>query len=250
MGGTPYQQLCFEFAIKPDSIRAMARRMGLPKRAQLRPPPDGLAETLIALGVEGSRIHFKAGWSTIRRWMQELNLSKPPRKPMPKPSPRPLVIPEDWGVVAPTLFKFELAEHYRMSVKTINRIIEVTGVRSRKTVHELAKERPPEAPRQRRSRHRSGWSRAGQRNHAMVQGASPAQSTTVSQQAANYLRRHYRNVHRCDIQMREYERTTWGDEQGVPNHGRDHYYVAGRGVITNAELVKLAERHGFCPVSL
>lgn len=246
MGGVPYEQLCFTFDIKPDSIRAIARRMNLPKRAQLRPPPEGLAEALLEMGVEGARVHFKAGWSTIRRWMQELNLSKPPRKPQPKPAPRPLVIPADWAEVAPTLYKFEIAEHYRMGVKNINRIIEATGIRSRKTAHELAKERPPEAPRQRQRR----APRRPMGRHPVVDRSGVHSNITLYQQAANHLRRLYPNVHRCDIQMREFDRTTWGDEHKVPNHGQGFYYVAGRGVITNDDLIQLAERHGFCRASL
>lgn len=62
-------------------------------------------------------------------------------------------------------------------------------------------------------------------------------------QAAHYLRQFHSNVFRCDIMV--HEGKTWGYERGIPDRGRGRYFVSGAGVVTNAEVVEMAEQKGF-----
>lgn len=240
MSGTSIQQLAFEFGMSENGIRFLADRCGLTKRTKLRPAPADLQDVLNKLGIDGARTHFQTGWLTLKRWMTELGLGKPERKQVRREEP-PLVIPDDWATVAPTKYKFQLAQHYRVGSLQINRIIEATGIRSRATTHELAASRPPSEPKARKPR------QPRRRGGGIVtMEFFRSGNSTLPQQAANYLRRTHCNIHRCDILMREFDRTTWGDLHGVPDHGVGYYFVDGKGIISEEQLVYYAEKSGFC----
>lgn len=84
------------------------------------------------------------------------------------------------------------------------------------------------------------------RTYVPSAGVSPPDAV---QGAAQYLRRHYPNVFPCSILITEYggenKRTpqTWGDQHGLPEGGKGHYYVENVGVITNSALLELARKH-------
>lgn len=236
IAGATIEQLSFEFFMSEYSVREHAKMYGLPNRKCRREPPADLQAVLNERGVEGARAHFKTGWHTMKRWMHDLNIGKPDRKPI-RHNAKPLIIPDDWEKVAPTKYKYELAQHYRVGARQINRMIEATGIRSRLTAHELAANRPPPEPKARKARRSTA---------RRVFNMDRWRGSTALEMAASHLRRKYPNVHRCDIQLREFERTTWGDAHGVPNHGKGYYFVAGKGVMTEDELVALAEKTGFC----
>jgi hypothetical protein len=63
--------------------------------------------------------------------------------------------------------------------------------------------------------------------------------------AASHLRRYYSNVHRCDIKVYENQSITWGFLHEVPNGGRGYYFVDGKGVLKQDEMLALAREHGF-----
>lgn len=63
--------------------------------------------------------------------------------------------------------------------------------------------------------------------------------------AANHLRRFYRNVHRADIKVYEHSKVTWGDLRDVPSGGKGYYFIDGKGVVTQDEMLSLACNHGF-----
>lgn len=63
--------------------------------------------------------------------------------------------------------------------------------------------------------------------------------------AADYLRKYYSSVFRCDIKMYENKPGTWGDRHGLDDHGKNQYFVAGKGTMWIDELVELAQRHGL-----
>lgn len=68
---------------------------------------------------------------------------------------------------------------------------------------------------------------------------------SVTGKACQLLRRHFPNVHRCDLRMMETKRTTWGDLHGLPDHGRDMFFVSGKGVLDRRQLLLLAINYGF-----
>lgn len=61
--------------------------------------------------------------------------------------------------------------------------------------------------------------------------------------AANYLRRFYTNVFRCDIPFSRSK--TWGFMHGVPNGGRGYYHVDRIGVLANSDVIELAKKKGW-----
>lgn len=73
----------------------------------------------------------------------------------------------------------------------------------------------------------------------------PERVESIHERAADYLRRFYANVHRCDIKVFEHQRVTWGDLNNVPDHGVGYYYVDGRGVLTNVQVLSIARERGF-----
>jgi hypothetical protein len=88
-------------------------------------------------------------------------------------------------------------------------------------------------------RAKSGPKRTGWRNPKTEQIVRPEGLDA----AANYLRMHYANVHKCCIH--ETLRRRWGTNRGLPNGGRGLYFVDGVGVITNEQLLELARKNGY-----
>lgn len=81
------------------------------------------------------------------------------------------------------------------------------------------------------------------RTSPLVRRAEHVQS--IHDRAAQHLRRYLANVHRCDIKVFEHQRVTWGDLNNVPDHGINHYFVDGFGVITQDKLLEMARSRGF-----
>lgn len=236
MEGATYQQLAFEFGVSVAAAAEVRRRNGIPpwKDFRKKKPPVDLAAVIERVGVTGARDHYSVGWNTLRRWTLECGIKVDRSKRYTVRVPE-LVIPEDWSTVAPTLFKGELARHYRISGKTVNRIIEVTGVHAKRIVAKPKPEPKPKPPR--RNWRQASWGRFNN-------GGSHSELQTMATEAARFLRRLYPNVHRCDIQMREGSATTWGDEHGVPNRGKGFYRV-GPKTMTEFEMVNLALARGM-----
>jgi hypothetical protein len=136
------------------------------------------------------------------------------------------------------MFKVELAGHYGISSRMVDRLIEKTGVRSRKTVHELARERPQQPKRERPNHWKSAAHYQTFRYIAEMPRTTPAQ-------AAQFLRQKFPNVHRADLLMRDGSTETWGDLHGAADHGKGQYYVHPIGIITELDMVMLAVKHGF-----
>lgn len=237
MAGATYQQLAFEFGISQAAATEVRRRYNIPPRNYFgkKSPPVDLPEVVERIGVTAARDHYSVGWETLRRWIVDTGIVVDKTKRFKKQAERPLDIPEDWGVRAPTMFKYELAAHYRISGKTVNRLIEATGVDA-KRIEAKPKPAPKPKPPRRNWRQRS-W---GQFNN----GGANVQLHTMATEAARFLRRLYPNVHRCDIQMREGSATTWGDEHGVPNRGKGFYRV-GHKTMTELEMINHALDRGM-----
>lgn len=239
--GDNYLKLCEDFGITERQARKIAWSMGLPSRRPSRvrrlAPPE-FVEVVNRLGVTKARHHFNIAWDTIYRWCSELNIKPPARRPTKTRPPKDVAIPADWEQIAPTMYKVELAAHYGLSSRMIDRLIEKTGTRSRKTVHELAREKPPK---ERRARPPC-WRSAA---HYQTFRYTTELPRSTPQQAAQFLRRIYANVHRADIQMREGSNQTWGDVHGATDHGKGQYYVHPVGIISELDLVMLAVKHGF-----
>lgn len=68
---------------------------------------------------------------------------------------------------------------------------------------------------------------------------------TLHDRAASHLRRYYSNVHRCDIKVYEHQRITWGDLRQIPNSGVGYYFVDGKGIMAQEDMLALSREHGF-----
>ncbi|OXE37495.1 MAG: hypothetical protein CGW95_01205 [Phenylobacterium zucineum] len=239
--GDSYLKLCEDFGITERQARKAAWSLGLATRRPTRTrriAPDDFPEVVNRLGITKARAHFDVAWDTIYRWCGELNIKPPARRPTKTRPRKDIEVPADWAEVAPTKFKVELSVHYGLSSRMIDRLIERTGIRSRKTVHELARERPSKEQHQRPLCWRPSGSFYTFRNGAELPRSTP-------EAAAQFLRRRYANVHRADIRMKEGSAETWGDRRGLPDHGKGQYYVHPVGVVSELDLVMLAVRHGF-----
>lgn len=241
--GDNYIKLCEDFGITEREARKTAWSLGLPSRRPSRirrlSPPD-FVEVVNQIGITKARSHFNVAWDTIYRWCSELNIKPPARRPTKTRPPKVIEAPADWAEVAPTKYKVELSAHYGISSRMVDRLIETTGIRSRKTVHELAREKPAKD----KGRGTTSLYWRGARHYQTFRYTTELPRSTP-QQAAQFLRRKYANVHRADIILKEGSSKTWGDLRGVPNHGKGFYYVHPIGVISELDLVMLAVNHGF-----
>ena len=237
--GIDKRRIAAEFKISYATLDKISDALALPRNRFVRQIPTDLAETLARLGVEGSRVHYGTGKNTFERWLQATGLKSQVVK-LACARRGTVEVPDDWAAVAPTLYKTELQDRYNLTRNRVNKLIEVTGVQPRKCFRQLAAERPPAAPNQVRGG-RSDWRGYGT-STLPLSALSDHSDTGI---AARFLRRHYGSVHKCDIQMVTGSNRTWGDVQGVPNHGRGYYNVAGVGVVTDKELIALAARRGF-----
>lgn len=182
----------------------------------LRPVPDDFIEYVT--GVESVSFQslmrrWGAGREVIGRWLAETNLTE-------QMTNRP--VPKSWGEIAPTMNRIELGTHYDVDKRTIARWIIESGV---KPLEKKSRYVPRPVIRERKLAKYGG-------------GAIKEVSN-----AACYLRRFYKCVHRCDIY--ETAELRWGQNRGLPNWGRGLYYVDGVGVIPNSKLLELAEEHGY-----
>jgi hypothetical protein len=237
MSGATYQQLAFEFGISHSAVSEVRKRYKIKPRSSFgkKPAPDDLAAVVDRIGVAAARDHYSVGWETLRRWISTVGLTIDKTKRFKALAERPLIIPKDWAERAPTMFKNQLASHYQISGKAVNRLIEVTGIHSKRIEAKPKPEPKPKMPRR-------NW-----RQHSWGQFSSGTQSVemhTMATEAARFLRRVYPNVHRCDIQMREGSSTTWGDERGMPNRGKGYYLVGSR-TMSELEMINHALDRGM-----
>lgn len=235
MEGATYRQLAFEFGFHPHNAIELRRRLALPARRKMgRGAPDDISQVIEQIGVSAARQHYSVGWSTLKRWIQQLNIKIDKNKRY-KTEVRGPKIPEDWAELAPTMCKMHLARHYRIAHKTVNKIIAATGIEP------LKLERKPKPPKPKRALRRN-WHNTAYRqfNHQNFTG----QAETFTRQAATYLRRIYPNVHRCDILMRVGSSQTWGDVHGVPRKGKGYYRV-GPLIMTELEMINHALERGM-----
>lgn len=240
--GDSYLKLRSDFDITERQARKIAWSLGLqsrrPHRVRRLVPAD-FPEVVNRLGITSARDHYKVAWDTIYRWCGETRIKPPARRATKTRPQKDVPVPADWAEVAPTKFKKELAVIYGLSSRMVDRLIEKTGVRSRKTVHEIASEKPA-TERRGKPMH---WRKAGQHYQTFRYITEIPRSTP--EQAASFLRRFYVNVHRADILLRAGSAKTWGDLHGAPKHGHGFYYVHPVGIISELDMVMLAVKHGF-----
>lgn len=63
--------------------------------------------------------------------------------------------------------------------------------------------------------------------------------------AADHLRRRFTNVFRCSIRLKQRSLETYGDWLGLPDHGNGWWHIATVGNIRTADMIALAQQHGW-----
>ena len=250
--GKSWLELAEEFGITDRYARVLRDRMKLPLRnvpGETRPVPEDFVAVVEKIGISKARKHFTASWETVAKWADMIGMERKHHKPGARPwgDGSRIKVPEDFAELAPTMFKKELARHYNCSVNRIRRICEMTGLKTKPTVHDLAKINGP------KRRGKTGNPRG--RNvggFKLTNLSSPIPSNDNFDkygQAARFLRRTFTNVFRCDIKLYENRPATFGDERDppLPKGGAEHYFVAGLGVVHRENLLSIAEQKGFVP---
>ena len=130
-------------------------------------------------------------------------------------------LPDDWYEVAPSMTHSQLVRHYGLSSDVVRRMIRESGVRTKKRVY--------------------------RRSHVPLRPGVEDRVVSPVEEAANYLRRFYRNVFRCDLVVRDDSRgkVLWGDQHKLPNRGRGFYHVDNLGVLANNDVIALAIKKGW-----
>jgi len=176
------------------------------------PVPADFADMVARTHQLGLVRHYRVSNSTIRRWLSETGLT-PAQRPRVE-NPRRMPMPEEFAELAPTLTRAQLADRLGVSDTVILRWCQEAGVR------------PMRSPFFRRKGGAVAWGEV-----------IPPVDADLAAQAAQFLRRRF-IVYSCAILPAQ-------ERRGLPNKGRDHYYVNGRGVMTAAQMIELAEERGF-----
>jgi len=174
--------------------------------AQRRPVPDDFAALAVKMSDRDLRLHYRAGQSTVARWRAATGATR--FLLLGKPNLR---MPGDFARIARGMSTGEAVRHFGRCATTIRRWFGYAGIAPRET-----------------------------RAVAFRPVIRATLDPSVASRAAQHLRRTFASVHRCDIKMRDRSAATWGSERGLPNRGRGLYFVSGRGVMTEQEMIALA----------
>lgn len=175
------------------------------------PVPAEFVRLAGAMHQQALAAHYGVASSTIRIWLDKLDIKAAPRPDRPS---RRLMPPDDFQEVARTKAQGQLEQHYKVSESVIKRWCKETGVR------------PMLSPYYRRNGNRASIATSG------VDGS-------VAAQAAHYLRSRSRYiVYKCEV-------LDAAQRAKLPNKGKDHWYVNGRGAMPAPQMIAFAEAKGF-----
>ena len=207
-----------------DSRRRKLGMRGTFKQEPI-PAPEDIEERAATLNVSQLMQHYGRARSVVDRWLREKNLA-------PVTGPRRKAVPNNFQLMAKTLTRAELCRAYNTDPRTVRGWLEELGIEPLTTAEKRSHSIP-----------------------AITKAIAPEVETPrrefntktkmIAAEAAQYLRSHFRNVFRADIQMYEQSSHTWGDVNKVPHRGINQYFVVGKGVLWLDELIALAERKGF-----
>jgi hypothetical protein len=236
-----------------DSATEILRDMN--GRALNRPMPSDFAARAATMGIHELRKHYHTGIPAIERWYAEAGVAQvyPPRF---------TPVPADFAAQCRVKWRSALAEHYGVSQTLVAKWCRRTGLTSapapvanrRDTPDRFAAIAPTMTVAQLKEYY--GASKTLVRRWCADEGVAPrpglaraksgppqirpAQAdATLAGQAAQHLRR-TRIVFRCDI-LPAHERAKF------PNRGRGLWYINGKGAVTEAEMLAMAEAKGFDP---
>lgn len=176
------------------------------------PVPDDFVAFYTAHTIEECEAHWNRSSWTIQRWAKDMDMLKVPVKKTGAP------LPEHFEQVACSLSIREAMAHFGAGEFIVRRWYKVTGVTPYKRLTRV-------------SSRTANWGAPA--SPMRIEGDG-----TLAGQAAQVLRRFHANVYRATI-------LDAAQRKHLPDAGRDHYFVAGKGFLLVQEMVALAEAKGF-----
>lgn len=216
-------------ANKPPRVAVAKRPRGRPARR--RPVPDDFRSTAPGRSRKWLQSHYRAGGAVVERWLAQTGITLATHRLDAKPCPA------DFARVAPSLTRTGLCRHYGVNREAIARWLTETGTTAATYDNSAPKpghsregcyHRLPLAEKRRRAlRRNDGY--AGPKS-AFV--GRLTHDDSLEGRAADHLRR-LAAVYRCN------------ERGGADQAGNRWRY--GLAVLTGAELIERAVRHGFQP---
>lgn len=164
---------------------------------------------LVALGHSDQAIADMIGRnrSQVSRHRRRMNIARPICTPVDD-------VPEAFAERAQGMSTVQVAKHFKVSIKRARKWFKATGVE---------------------------YVRA--RSTKPYRRAPPVKAAASEiDQAISALRRRYPNVFRCDIRLHERKRDTFGSVRGLPDKGRNHWFVESIGIVDEAKVIELARQ--------
>lgn len=188
-----------------------------------RKVPDDFAQNASTMSHKALMNRYRMSYDTLSRWLSEIEIA--PYSPL---TPT-LEIPADFAERARMMSRKELREYYKRSHETIRRWCRKFNIPAHKAPPP-PKYSPP---------------------------ITRAVAVTAASAAANILRSKgkFSNVFRCDIVWSDtHPSITWAErynnrlekgekDQIIPNRGMGYYFVSGRGVMTEGDMIALAKTY-------
>jgi hypothetical protein len=186
----------------------------------LRPAPPDFRERATGKSRRAMERHYEANWRIVDRWFTEAGIIPSRARPDVTQAKRP--VPDDFADVAPTMPILRLQAHYGVGENVVRRWEAETGIKAQRL-----RSAPGEG-----KRHRAKLAAVRGRYVAPVTPRQAAPLAGREEEAAQYLRRRD-FVFRC------------GDKGGADAGGK--FWRFGNVVLTGAELIGRAQRHGWNP---
>ena len=192
-----------------------------------RPLPRDFEEMAEVLSDNGLREYYGCGRQVLARWHSLAGTPDDRAKRKTK-----LTVPNDFVAMAPQMTKAELGRHYMRDDSVIKRWLTEAGVAPKKFV-----------PKKTVSKKQTGKLEA--KPVKIENREITVYYESRAKRAARWLQRKLPCVFWGGIYLYENDQTTWGDVNGLPHKGRDHYYVAGKGPMWIDDMVELAFEYGM-----
>lgn len=211
------------------SVDSRRRKFGMRGnfRAEPLPVPEDFEEKAKAMNVSQLMEYYGRAHTVIVRWMRERSINA-------VIGVRRKAIPPNFAALAKSLTRAELCRMYNTDPRTVRGWLHDLGVEA----ISFQEKRTQSIP---------AITRSIKTNVEIPRREFSTKTKTIAAEAAQFLRKHFQNVFRADIQMYEQSSHTWGDVNKAPHRGINQYFVAGKGVLWLDELIALAERKGFSP---
>jgi transposase len=175
--------------------------------------------------------HYSVKNDVIYRWLASLGIS--PRGPRIKY----VAVPNDWAELAAKMTQAELMRHYNCSREQIYKYMAETNIKPIKVTDRPYTPPPPKIVREMSPKVvRSALARVRE---------DMSHLTCHAESAAHYLRKSCANVFKADIRYSDITKETWGFREGLPNGGRQQYFVSGIGILWLDEIIELAKKRGW-----